>query len=308
MSKRGIVNEIHKPVRRRFPSRAVTLKGANDLFQADLIDMSNFKTINKNHTFILIVINAFTKKAYAVPLKNKSGPEVTAAFESVLKSLKKIPKNLQTDHGTDFYNEPFQRLMKEQSINHYSSYSEKKASIIERLIRTIKTWMFKEFSLQGSYRWLDLLPKTIALYNERVHSKTKLKPNVAHKHEKLLLKTVFKAQKAPKQNLKRFKRFKPGDLVRITKYKHIFKKGYLPNWTTELFEVSAVLPTVPVVYRLKDLNGDPILGSFYKEELQKTKYPDTYLVEKILQKKGKKVQVKWLGFEQPTWIPKSDVL
>ena len=77
-------------------------------------------------------------------------------------------------------------------------------------------------------------------------------------------------------DIKSVKRRKPqfivGDRVRIYRYKRTFEKGYKPNWTKEIFIVDEVNKTNPITYKLKDLEGEPILGSFYKEELSKTKF------------------------------------
>ena len=62
-------------------------------------------------------------------------------------------------------------------------------------------------------------------------------------------------------------KFKVGDRVRIYKYKKDFAKGYKTNWTEEIFVISEVLKTSPVTYKIKDQNGEDILGSFYKQEL-----------------------------------------
>jgi hypothetical protein len=104
-------------------------------------------------------------------------------------------------------------------------------------------------------------------------------------------------------------KFKVGDVVRISKYKHVFSKGYTPNWTGELFTIAEVKKTRPVTYILKDEEGNIIKGGFYKEELLKTKYKDLYLIEEVLQKKGNKLYVKWLGFPKShnSWIDLRDV-
>ena len=64
--------------------------------------------------------------------------------------------------------------------------------------------------------------------------------------------------------------FKVGDHVRISKYKSIFAKGYTQNWSEEVFVVSKIKNTVPLTYKVSDLNGEKITGSFYEKELQKT--------------------------------------
>jgi hypothetical protein len=61
--------------------------------------------------------------------------------------------------------------------------------------------------------------------------------------------------------------FKVGDKVRISKHKGTFRRGYLANFTSEIFVVSEVLDTYPVTYKLKDMKNEDIIGSFYKEEL-----------------------------------------
>ena len=53
--------------------------------------------------------------------------------------------------------------------------------------------------------------------------------------------------------------FKVGDLVRISKAKKTFEKGYLPNWTTELFTISKIIPDrYPYVYKIQDYNGEEL--------------------------------------------------
>ncbi|KAJ8912336.1 hypothetical protein NQ315_005942 [Exocentrus adspersus] len=102
--------------------------------------------------------------------------------------------------------------MKQYNINHYSTYSIKKASMAERVIRTIKSKLYKYFSLNGAYNWLDILPEITDNYNESRHSTTGYKPIDVTKY---------------KENGVR--KFKVGDIVRISKNKHVFAKGYTPN-------------------------------------------------------------------------------
>ena len=102
-------------------------------------------------------------------------------------------------------------------------------------------------------------------------------------------------------------RFKKGDSVRISKTKHIFEKGYTPNWTTEIFTIVRVAPTNPVTYHIKDYQGQIVRGGFYEQELLKVKYPDVYLVEKVLKRRKNQVYVKYLGFDNShnQWLDKN---
>ena len=65
-------------------------------------------------------------------------------------------------------------------------------------------------------------------------------------------------------------KFKVGDHVRTSKYKNIFAKGYVSNWPEEAFVMSKIKNTVPWTNAISDLNGEEIIGSFYKRESQKT--------------------------------------
>ena len=57
------------------------------------------------------------------------------------------------------------------------------------------------------------------------------------------------------------------DRIRITKYKNIVSKGYTENWSREIFIIDSVLKTNPWTYKIKDLNGEKTIGSFYGKEL-----------------------------------------
>lgn len=305
-SKQGIAYELHKPARKNYLRRKTTIKGLYDLMQIDLVEMQQFASLNNGYRYILMAINALSKYAFAEPLKTKSAAEVAQAMEKIIKKSNHAYSNLQSDMGKEFWNSTFKTLMDKYKINHYHTFSPIKAAIVERLNRTIKNLMYREFSARGSYKWVGLLQELIHFYNNRVHRATGKKPSqVTLKDEKFLLERLKGSHSVPRLPDK----FKIGDKVRISKAKMIFSKGYTPSWTTEIFTVDSVMPTVPTTYLLKDWLGEPIKGSFYKEELSKTNYPDTYLVEKILRysKDRKKAYVKFLGFPTPSWINSSEI-
>ena len=104
-------------------------------------------------------------------------------------------------------------------------------------------------------------------------------------------------------------KFKIGDHVRISKYKNTFAKGYIPNWSEKIFVVSKIKNTVPWAYVINDLNGEQIIATFYKKELQATNQQE-FRVEKVLKRKGNKLYVKRKGYNNSfkNWIDKKDVL
>ena len=64
-------------------------------------------------------------------------------------------------------------------------------------------------------------------------------------------------------------KFKVGHRVRISKYKNVFAKEHLPNWSKEVFVVNKIKNTVPWTYEINDLNGEEIVGSFYEKKIAK---------------------------------------
>lgn len=302
-AKAAIADELHRPARKNYPRRKVTLKGPDDLYQADLVEMQPYSKVNKGYRYIMTIINCFSKFAFAIPLKDKSGIEVARALEPILAKHKM--KNFQTDQGTEWFNKHVNKLMKIYNINHYHTYSDLKASIVERLNRTLKAKMYKLFTARGSYEWLNILQGIVNSYNNTKHRTIGMKPReVRNKHVKQILKRITKV-KDPKKGPK----FQVGDSVRISKAKRAFKKSYLPNWTNEIFKIHAVKPTRPVTYILQDHKGEVLKGGFYTEEISKTKTGNVYLVEKILKRKNNKLLVRWAGYDKnsDSWIHAKDL-
>lgn len=303
--RREIAQELHKQVRKNFPTRFVELKGLNDLYQADLVEMLPFSKVNKGYKYILVLINCFSKYAIAKPIKSKNANEIERVLKPI---LNKYPmKHLQTDKGTEFYNSRIKSLLTSYNINHYSTFSDKKASIVERLNRTLKARMWQCFSEQGNYKWLDLLPIIVKKYNSAFHRTIGMAPaDVNKSNEEFVLKRIVKNRQFRVVRI----RFKIGDKVRISRYKKLFTKGYLPNWSNEIYTVWKILPTTPITYILKDETGNVLRGGFYQQEISKTKTGNVYLIEKVLRKKGNKLLVRWLGFPKSSdsWIDAKDLI
>ena len=91
---------LHRQPKRRFQRRKVVVSGINDQWQADLVDMTNLATFNDKHTFILTVIDVFSKIGYARASRNKEGRSIVNAFKDILRNNGgKKPISIQTDKG-----------------------------------------------------------------------------------------------------------------------------------------------------------------------------------------------------------------
>lgn len=95
-----------------------------------------------------------------------------------------VPNNLQIDEGREFFNRDFKKLMTKYNINHYSVFRNKKACIVERVNRTLKYMMWKEFNIQGNYKWLDILDLVVKKYNNKKHRTIGIKPSQVNKKMK----------------------------------------------------------------------------------------------------------------------------
>ena len=100
---------LHKPRRIRFPRRKNYSKGIGDLFQIDLVDLSSLSSFNDGIRYLLTCIDVFSKRAWAVPVRQKSARHVAEAFETILAD--RMCTMVQSDKGTEFLNSTFQSLL-----------------------------------------------------------------------------------------------------------------------------------------------------------------------------------------------------
>ena len=310
--KESLAEELHKPIRRKFNRRCVKVYSIDDVWGADLVDLKEWKGYNKGYVYLLTVIDVYSKYAWAVPLKDKRGETVMMAFKDIISKSDRKPNNLWVDEGTEFYNKIMKAYLDENNINIYSTFSENKSAVIERFNRTLKTDMWKRFTAENTRNWIEMLPELLSNYNTRKHSTIKMPPTKASlkENEVVVLDRLCKGDSGS-LNLKKPK-FKVGDTVRISRVKGLFEKGYLPNWSEQIYKISEVRLTSPVTYIIKDLKGDVIKGSFYEQELQQTSQ-ETFRIEKVLRKKyikGKQYGlVKWLGYNKDfnEWLPMTEI-
>ena len=121
------------------------------------------------------MVDAFSKYAWAVPLKKKTGKEVTDTFTKIIKQGRK-PQKLQTDDGKEFYNKTFQAWLTAQGIHHFSTHGDAKASIAKRCIRTLKSKLYYYFTAANALKYTDVLPKLLYQYNHIFHRSIRTAP------------------------------------------------------------------------------------------------------------------------------------
>ena len=135
----------HSCARKRFPRRRVLVFSTGELFQIDLMDFQSLSSSNEGYKYVLVAIDAFSKFAWAVPLKRKTAKEVLHALKIITKDL--TPRKITCDRGSEFYNQRVTKWLKANKIDIYSTFNSTiKSCIIERFIRTFKARLYRYFT------------------------------------------------------------------------------------------------------------------------------------------------------------------
>ena len=176
-------------------------------------------------------------------------------------SRKNTPEKLWVDKGTE-YGGTFKKFCKEKSIEVYSTMSETKAAFAERAIQSLKHIIYRYIEDHGE-KFINKLPQFVSTMNCRINRSIGKSPRDVKNTDFLSI-----LYNKPLTRYKKLK-FKVGDRVRISKNDIPFRKGYKPQFTDEIFEISAVSTKKPPTYIIKDLDKEEILGKFYEKELRK---------------------------------------
>ena len=231
-----LANELHRPIIKTFNKRKVYSSFKDNIWGADLADMQLLSKFNKRFRFLLCVIDIFSKYAWVIPLKDKKGVSIVNAFQIILKESNRKPNKIWVDKGSEFYNISFKKWLKDNDIEMYSTNNEEKSVIAERFIRTLKNKIYKYMTSISKNVYIDKLDYIVKKYNNTYHTSIKMKPVDIKDNTYIDFKKEVN-DKNPK--------FKVGDHVRISKYKNIFTKGFIPNWSEEIFIIKKIKNTVP---------------------------------------------------------------
>jgi transposase InsO family protein len=306
--------EIHKPFRKPKPTRQVQVKGIDDVWGADLMDMQwmdkdkDFLNANEGYRYISVWIDVFSKYAWAVPLKTKKPSENFEAFRRVVELSGRKPRHIWCDKGSEYYGKEFKKPVEALGIQLYSTYGPHKSVVAERFNQTLGRMLWLKFDELQTRKWLNLLPDILEEYNTRKHRTIGMSPTEASKpvHELELFQHMYMPPLPPIAP-----RLELGTWVRIARTKGIFEKGSYATWSTEPFQIVGISHGHPPLYYLRDLLGEEILGAFYEAELQQTgdgKRPTIFHVEKVLSRRTingqNQVLVHWLGLPKKydSWI------
>lgn len=309
------VYTLHKDLKRKFIRRKIITSGVDVQWGADLASVSNTAKFNDGTNYLLVVVDFFSKYLFVEPLKTKRAQDVLRGFDKIFRHGRK-PHIIETDKGGEFYNKLLKSKLQKLDVNYFTAQNENiKVSPVERVIRTFRNKMHKFFQRNRTYRFLEHLQDLVDSYNATPHRSLpqQMSPSQVTKQNEALV-WDYMYNKQPNQPIKPEFAFKLGDLVRIAYNKYAFQRDYQQKWTSEIFKISerSIKQGIPV-YKLIDFSNEAIVGTFYKQELQKVdKNQDAlWIIEKVIRKRkgGKEYLVKYLGWPSKynSWIKKSDI-
>ena len=304
---------LHRKVKLKHRRRRVTVGHEGQQLQADLLDVRNHSRDNDGINYLLTAVDCFSRRGWAIPVKYKTGEKVAEALQKIIEGSEYFA--LQTDKGKEFYNDKVSSLLKRNNVKHFSVENDDiKASLVERFNQTLRGRIHRSITARQNKRFLHILPDIVAAYNDADHRALGMAPNDVgprnreRLHQKMYVSTTppIKSKTAPP--------LKEGDVVRLSKRRGAFERGYTPNWTRELFRVTKVSDDVfPTVYRVSDLANETVRGTFYRQELQLVKEPEDYKVETVLRTRKKtdgtrQYFVRWLGYPDSfnSWVDEKD--
>eukprot|EP00732_Lithocolla_globosa_P002654 Lithocolla_globosa_v1_NODE_1816_length_2318_cov_5.391074.p1 type:complete len:356 gc:universal NODE_1816_length_2318_cov_5.391074:1119-52(-) len=294
---------------KNYERRPVVVVRVDETWGADLAFVPQFKKDNDGVTVLLFVIDFLSKYLWIRQLPDAKAINTSKALEEIMKTSGRQPENLNVDGGGEFKKETL-ALMKSKGINVYQSYNSTKVPIAERVIRTMKGRISKYQDSSGSYRYIHVLQKLVKGYNNTEHKTILMTPTQASdpKNYEQLVKNFFKTMK-PRKDQRPL--FKVGDIVRLSIQKDKFDKESFGAYTKERFKVTAVLNTLPPTFRVEDLKGEQLLGTFYNQELLKVgSEPDDLDSVKVLKtrtvRKQKQSYVEYSDGSK-AWIKSEDL-
>lgn len=253
----------HRSAKHKFKRRQVMTPGINYLWQGDLIVLDKIQHQNSGFRYILTLIDTFTRKARAIPLKKKDGHSVATVLDQVFQI--EHPFHFEVDNGREFYCAPVKKVCEKYNVKMYSNYSEIGAAFVERFNRTLMSRLQKYMDYKKSKRYIDVLSEIVDSYNNSKNRITTFTPNSINKFNEM--DVWLNAYKKLYSSRKSIKQMNVGDTVRVKIAKGTFSKGYTRKYSDSLFTISKVLPTYPPTYKLVDSDMDALNGSFYAQEL-----------------------------------------
>ena len=159
--------------------------GPMEHLQMDLVDFQSFRASNGGKTFMLVVVDCFSKFLWAFPLKNKEAATIRKKLSKLFYS-EGFPKVLQSDNGKEFVANESREWYKSVNIVFRTgrAYKPSTQGQVERTNRTLKQAIYHDFLASGRYSWAADLPARVFTYNYLTQTTAGRSPYEVHRGRK----------------------------------------------------------------------------------------------------------------------------
>ena len=230
---------------------------AFDLLEMDIFILDKYNKQNNGYGYIFAVVDVFSRKAYAYPMKHKALENTTAALkrffdESDVKKYKTGFSVIVSDSDSAFLGgkdstdgKNFQKVLDDHDCIHDTVPigDHKALAIIDRWARTLKTILTKVFLENGNTKWSDELDTIVDNYNNTPHDTLDdHTPNEALTDEAVRIDVMHANMDKNKKNAQlqaKGSDISIGDHVRVS-IANFFTKGTEPRWSDDIYTVEGV--------------------------------------------------------------------
>ena len=236
--------QIYKP--HQNPSKnkqgSIIAYTVNELWQMDIFSLFNFVDSWKKseYKYAFCCIDIFTRKAWAIPMKDKSTNSIIEAFETILNDNKdNYPKIIMADQDSVFTSDAFEKILDKYQIilNLYIKGDHNALGVIDAYAKRLKLQLAKYVLItDNEIKWNQLLNKVVSNYNNTPNkSIDDIKPNEAHLEKNI--ETIFGINVFKKKGMTIESDLVRGDQVRIRILKNLYTKSSSPQFSNEVYTV-----------------------------------------------------------------------
>lgn len=262
--------------------------GPYDLYQLDLIDVSELAEYNENIKFLICVIDCFTKISHVATLENKQCGSVVTAINEIIHRFGYVPRVAAMDKGGEFNCAKTKKYFKDRNVKTIFSQGTYKCGIVERYQLSLQRLIYTHLTEHETLVYLPQLQELVRLYNSSYHRAIGMAPfqALSPAKNKILRRNI--ARHRLKDKVYKIKpRFKIGDIVRLSLQKNKFHRGYNYQNTMARYIVRKIcVRHIQPCYYLKSQKNEDLEDRFYAHELKLTNIP-TYRSTVIKTKKVK---------------------
>ena len=305
---------LHRKTRNRFSRRKFLVKQSGIILMGDVCYMNPYE--KENTPYLLVLMDMYSRFLTVFPLVSLKSSHVCSILDNFFQNSIYKYQKFFTDEGVEFVNKQVKNLYVKHNIHWYTTYSKSiKVSPVERVILTLKNKIKRFITHYNNEKYLDVLDDIVNTYNSTPHrglnGKLPLDIHLMINWEdiKTFSQTLYRSHFTKTKSVGGL--LQKNLVVRIPVVRNLFSRAIHVCNTSELFRIKNVnINHVPVTYTLEDLEGNEILGIFYREELTTAKEPETYAIQIIRKRKrrGKtEFLIKYVNYPASSqeWVDKS---